>query len=1066
MAVVGTGVINITPKFPGLSSAIKSELGKYDGTNSGSKAGDQYSSGFKKSAGSGLVKSGAVIGAFSSITTKAMSAIAGSMDSAVSRFDTLNNYPTVMQNLGYSAQEADESLAKMDEHLQGLPTAINDMASTVQGITAVTGDLSVATDASLALNDMLLASGSSTQLTSAAMEQFRQILAKGKPDMQDWKSLTSAMPGQMNQLAEAMLGAGATSNDLYTALGGGGAKAKVSTEQLLKAMVKLDTEGSGSMSSFTDQAKTATGGVATSMANVQTAVTRGVANIMDTIGKDTISGGFSGLTDLINGAFKAVNSGVGAAMPAIKGIAAAVKELAPAIATGAAAFAVLGKNGLNVGSKLVGVASAVGSAWSSAMSANSFAQLTNGQQRFVSAMDVSRQGVGKLGSAIEGLLTPTNLMTAGLTIAAGTAVMLYTKFSEYTHNIEEADRATHSLSDAVSDSISLDTFSQSLSATADNASSSAMSIQELREAVNDHADAINEANQAASEQLAPLQSAQEIINQYAGQTDLTAEAQGRLNYALEQVNDQFGLSLTAADVAKNKYKDQDGEVQNLTDSINDLVNAKKAEIKMDALSSSYEETMKAQTEAAQTYTDMLNNQGDKVDELTQKIMADSAGQVDAATARQMAEEEYSRQLDEAKGKVDEYGQNLKQLEDNMSDVGQATSDSATKVDKWYSALDSGTQAIMESLSSEHGGISAFKEQLEDLGVKTKSLKTLSSDELQAIVQNWDGSTQSLAAILSSYGVKMDESKAKTAKAVEGIRDGLKALPESWQSAMNGIDADQLAKSMESAGVSIEELESMGSANFAELASSCNGNTDLIISAIDELNSLGIDSKSAKITATGNVADGKAKLKIDGTEYSIKKLKNGKVSITATGNVTDGSAKQSTDRFKSSVSSVTKKKWETTVSASGNVVNGSARTNLVDFLKSIGSLRKSYTSSVNVNQTVTKKTVNLGTSNVLSSGKKKSKDAKGGIRMHADGAIVDARGSGYPLDYVGEDGAEAIVPLTNKRYSAPFAKTIAEQMQQLGGAAGTVINVSLNYSAGDDANQMARDIARALRRVTA
>ena len=64
------------------------------------------------------------------------------------------------------------------------------------------------------------------------------------------------------------------------------------------------------------------------------------------------------------------------------------------------------------------------------------------------------------------------------------------------------------------------------------------------------------------------------------------------------------------------------------------------------------------------------------------------------------------------------------------------------------------------------------------------------------------------------------------------------------------------------------------------------------------------------------------------------------------------------------------------------------------------------------------------------------NARGGFRLHADGGIIPrfhAQGGAIatramPLDIVGEAGAEAIVPLTNRRYSLPFARTIAEQMR--------------------------------------
>lgn len=47
-----------------------------------------------------------------------------------------------------------------------------------------------------------------------------------------------------------------------------------------------------------------------------------------------------------------------------------------------------------------------------------------------------------------------------------------------------------------------------------------------------------------------------------------------------------------------------------------------------------------------------------------------------------------------------------------------------------------------------------------------------------------------------------------------------------------------------------------------------------------------------------------------------------------------------------------------------------------------------------------------------------------MRYHAGGAIATRA---MPLDIVGEAGAEAIVPLTNKKYVTPFARAVAEQI---------------------------------------
>lgn len=95
--------------------------------------------------------------------------------------------------------------------------------------------------------------------------------------------------------------------------------------------------------------------------------------------------------------------------------------------------------------------------------------------------------------------------------------------------------------------------------------------------------------------------------------------------------------------------------------------------------------------------------------------------------------------------------------------------------------------------------------------------------------------------------------------------------------------------------------------------------------------------------------------------------------------------------------------------------------------------------------------------------------------HAAGGYIVTRPTvvgrtGNTIHIAGEAGAEwiephagGIVPLTNRRYVRPFAEAVALEMGGAGAGGGMSVNVNLNYSAGDDANQMARDLGRSLKR---
>lgn len=936
MAQVGSADLLIVPKFNNFTSQVNNALNGASSTASaaGSKLGTATGGGF----GKGLTASGAIIGAFSSITSKAMSSISEHVGSAISRFDTLNNYPTVMQNLGYSADEASQSLSTMDSHLQGLPTALNDMASTVQGIVAVTGDLDQATQASLALNDMLLASGSSTQLTSAAMEQFRQILAKGKPDMQDWKSLTSAMPGQMNQLAEAMLGTGATANDLYAALGGGGAEATITTSQLLDAMIALDQEGSGSMSSFADQAKTATGGVATSMANLGTAVTRNIAKVMDAVGKDTFGDVTGNITKGINAIGDAAAGLASTVVPVVKSIATTFSGLAPAGIASAAAFALLNSNGQKAAKGLAGMVTSLTSTWRAGMQVNSgLGSLTQTQARLVTGIEMGRAGMSKLGSAFKSLLTPANLASAALVGITAAVTVGVTLWEDYKTKTENAAKATSGLADAVDRAGNLSGFSATLSDVGTVAGTTAMTVDELNASIAASVDKMNETTAEAETQIATLNTAQQIINECAGQTDLSAEAQGRLTWALQEVNDQLGLNLTATDVMKGSYQDANGEVVNLKDSVNELIEAKKEEARVSAITENLTAAYTNKTEAYQTYTKAV--------------------------------------------------QDLKQAQD-------AYNESLGKSPEEHEAA---AQALLRAQEAVDGAKASY-----------------------------DGAKDAVSEFEEELGYAAAASDA----AATALRDCFEGLGDEAAEAlmMTGSSVDELAVKLNEAGVSTQTLSDLGSANFAALAEACGYDTDLMVASIQAFNGQSLDGKSCTVSSSGNVIDGTATVAIDGTTYSIQKLPNGSVTVTANGNAPDGSAQRKVADLDSQISNLRSKQVE--VKASGNAVDGSASSGVWGLVSAIGSL---------ASKTITVKTIKSIITQNAAGGIRPHAD--GGIRAHADGAIATRA---MPLDIVGEDGAEAIVPLTNKKYSQPFAKTIAEQMRALGGS-GDVTNVYIDGS---------------------
>ena len=228
------------------------------------------------------------------LISTAMNEIKNSTDDAIKRLDTLNNFPKVMSNLGIASEDADKSIKKMSDKLSGLPTTLDQGASAVQRFTSANGDVEKSTDIFLALNNAILAGGASTEIQATALEQMSQAYAKGKPDMMEWRSLMTAMPAQLKQVADAM--GYASADELGESLRNG----SVSMDEFMDTITKLNTEGLNGFQSFEEQAKNSTGGIATSITVAKTQIVKGVADIIKGLNDGLAQANLPSISEIIS----------------------------------------------------------------------------------------------------------------------------------------------------------------------------------------------------------------------------------------------------------------------------------------------------------------------------------------------------------------------------------------------------------------------------------------------------------------------------------------------------------------------------------------------------------------------------------------------------------------------------------------------------------------------------------------------------------------------------------------------------------------------------------------------
>lgn len=264
------------------------------------------------------------------VASAAFNVLTNSLDSAISRFDTMQKFPKVMNALGFSAEDSQRSINKLSDGIDGLPTKLDDVVASTQQMTAITGDLDKSTDTVLALNNAFLASGASTDDASRGMQQYNQMISTGTVDLESWRTLQETMPLALQKTAEAMGFVGKSAQkDLYNALKDG----TVTFDQFQDKLIELGT-GTGMLAEL---AKENSLGISTSFGNLSNAVAKNVANMITKFDEitqkltgKTIAQNIDSLKGIINSFGASVVESMDKIIPVIEKITEFVRQNATA----------------------------------------------------------------------------------------------------------------------------------------------------------------------------------------------------------------------------------------------------------------------------------------------------------------------------------------------------------------------------------------------------------------------------------------------------------------------------------------------------------------------------------------------------------------------------------------------------------------------------------------------------------------------------------------------------------------------------------------------------------------
>ncbi|MBR4486857.1 tape measure protein, partial [bacterium] len=508
----------------------------------------------------GVKKSGNVVKSIiaglgiTKMISKAMDTITSSIDGAISRYDTLNNFPKVMSNLGISSKKAEKAIKKMSDKLSGLPTTLDQGAMAVQRFTSRNGDVEKSTDIFLALNNAILAGGASTEIQSNALEQMAQAYAKGKPDMMEWRSIMTAMPAQLNQVAEAMGYGKHGADDLGEALRQG----DVSMDKFMDTIVKLNEKGTSNFKNFEEQARNSTDGINTAITVAKTQVVKGVASIIGSIDKSLKKSGTSigQIISNLGKKAKQVLDGIAKVIEKInfKKIYEILKKIVPVIVTATSAWiayqlAIKAIALINIASTIISATTAFIKLIPSIKSANDAMTLLN--------MTFKANPVALLVGALGGLV-------AILAIVKAKNNELTESQKQYQEQLEKEKQALEEQTEKVKESKDAwDDLQQQKQKSID----AGMSEMSYYESLYDELQSITDENGKVKK----------------GYED-------RANFIVGQLNDALGLEISMNNGVIKGYKE-------IKEKIQEVIDKKKAQIILEAQEQTYKEAIQGQSEA-------------------------------------------------------------------------------------------------------------------------------------------------------------------------------------------------------------------------------------------------------------------------------------------------------------------------------------------------------------------------------------------------------------------------------------------------------------------------------------
>jgi len=788
---------------------------------------------FQKDAGrlGDIVKGMAVF----KILEKGFQAITASIGDAVARYDTLNRFPKIMEQMGYGAENAEASIGKLSDGIQGLPTRLDEIVGVTQRMVLTLGNLDKGTKSALALNNAFYASGATSEAASRGTEQYIQALSKGKPDMMEWRTMLDTMPYAVNQVAEAFGFTGADGvHQFGEALRGG----EITMLEFNDKIIELN-EGVGG---FAEIAQTATGGIGTAWTNLHTRIAAGMAEIIAAIDRGFAETRFKSIENIINTAgsvirqsltslagafeFTAKNivpltiavvsfTGVMKAMQLLSlinqfgSLTGAIKAMTPAIAT--ATLAKIKQTGAVIGGTAASVAELVSK--KASLAATKLQTAADGGSVIAKvALAVATKVAAAATWVFNAALAANPILLVVIAIAALVAVIVGLIFwlskgtGEYgKHNRAAKELAKQQKETAKALKESEEAFQANIASVEASSSVNRNLVASLKDAasVMDTSVVKHERMESA---VKALNSAVEGLNlSYDKETSLITDLNTMQEISIEQIAALVDAKNTLAEA--NAWSERANELETEKNDLlrkQQMVMLEMQEIEANEVLSS-KEKLKLITKLQNTY----NEYGENIEQVQGRINLAVQNSENVNTeAAQAIISDYERQAKAAKdaneainGARDSEGRNLQQLA------------------KLYKMT---TEEILADMAEQGVSMAEWSE-------KKGELFTKEGQSLQGVASQWGATTDEVIAYMDEMGMTLDEyvAEMEANHTKEGL--SLERLADKW-----GTTSDLILAEMDNMGISMQEWSDAQDSAWADFQKSVDGHTQGVINSFKEI----------------------------------------------------------------------------------------------------------------------------------------------------------------------------------------------------------------------------------------